>query len=162
MGDVADAMRTAFNGLTVHEQAFANLPSQIATQATAAATTVVQNISSENVSNVVTHFNLQTGPVVFFPGLGAVHNLIGQTSYSTQQSDAGMVLLFADSSPIALSLSPVTPPWFCWVSNTGNSTITITPDSGSVNNYPSVALPDSSWATFFADATQNFWALGVA
>src|SRR5579859_5638769 len=57
MGDVANAMRTVVNGLTVHEQAFANLPSQISEQAAATAQTVVENISSQNVTTSVTAFN---------------------------------------------------------------------------------------------------------
>lgn len=72
MGDVVDAMRTAYNGLTVHEQAFANIPAQVATQAMAAATTVIQE--SETVTTTpagVTSFNGQTGAVLYFPAGGA-------------------------------------------------------------------------------------------
>ena len=70
--DVHDAIRTALNGLTVHEQAFANIiPAQVAAQASAAATAAVENISSEVVAGV-TSFNARTGPVIYFPGLGMV------------------------------------------------------------------------------------------
>jgi hypothetical protein len=50
MADVADAMRTAFNGLAVHEQAFANLPDTIATSSSAASAAVLEQIQSETVT----------------------------------------------------------------------------------------------------------------
>ncbi len=73
MADVAKAVNTAFDGLTVHEQAFANIPKQIAAQAGAAATAAVENITNETVTGV-TSFNSLTGAVLYFPGLGYVNN----------------------------------------------------------------------------------------
>jgi hypothetical protein len=163
MADVADAMRTAFNGLTVHEQAFAALPDQIKAQAAAAATTAIENVQSENVTNVVTAFNSAQGAIIYFPGMGLVNNQMGQTAYTTRQADNGSLVLFADSSPIFVTLDAgVVPPWFCWISNTGASNLKMTPDSGMINNDSSLSLPSQSWATVFVDSTPNFWALGAA
>jgi hypothetical protein len=131
MGDVADAMRTAFNGLTVHEQAFAQLPDQIKTQAASAATTAVENVSSENVTNVVTAFNSFQGAVIYFPGLGTVQNELGVTAYTTKQGDSGTKLIFGDSTPITVTLNPdVAPPWFCFIGNDSSASVAITTDSG--------------------------------
>jgi hypothetical protein len=134
MGDVADAMRTAFNGLAVHEQAFANLPAQIASQATAAATTVVQNISSENVSNVVTNFNTKTGVVLYFPGLGTVNNQLGQSSYAVQQSDAGAKIIVGDSTTVTVNFgSGITAPWFTIIDNDSSAVANLVATTGTMN-----------------------------
>ena len=161
MGDVADAMRTAFNGLTVHEQAFANLPGQIKTQAAAAATTAVENVSSENVTNVVTAFNALQGAVIYFPSLGFVNNEIGASFYETRQSDNGAKILLGDSSPVTVLLNPaVTPPWFCFLGNdSGPYTVSLETDSGATIQGLTSIYPGGFAISFFDGSV--FWNEGV-
>ena len=130
MKDVAEAVRTAFNGLTVHEQAFANLPNQIATQAAAAATAAVENIVNETVTGV-TSFNTQTGGVIFFPSLGTVNDQLGVTAYTTQNSDSGAKIIVGDSSAVTVNLNAgVMAPWFTIIDNDSSAPVTISVDSG--------------------------------
>lgn len=162
MGDVADAMRTVVNGLTVHEQAFANLPSQISTQAAATAQMVVENIASENVTTSVTAFNAKIGAVLFFPGLFEVNNQIGQDVYELQPADNGRLILLADSSAITLEMNAFTPPYGCFVSNMGSSMMTMFPDSGAlINNDSSLAIQGPGWAINFFDGNA-WWSLGIS
>jgi hypothetical protein len=155
MGDVVDAFRTVFNGLTVHEQAFANIPSQIKTQAAAAATTAVENVSSENVTNVVTAFNALSGAIIYFPALGSVDNQIGEAFYETRQSDNGAKILVGDSSPVTVLLNPaVTPPWFCWIGNdSGASTVFLETDSGATIQGLTSIYPGGFAISFFDGST---------
>ena len=130
MGDVAKAMKTAFDGLTVHEQAFANLPSQIATQASASATAAVESIQSESVSSVRA-FNAATGSIIYFPGMGTVNDQLGEVAYRTQTSDAGAKIIVGDSSPVIVTLNAsVTLPWFTVIVNDSSANVTLVPDSG--------------------------------
>jgi hypothetical protein len=158
MADVADAMRTAFNGLTVHEQAFANLPEQVAAQAKAAATQVLETISAQTVAGV-TSFNTQTGAVIYFPGLGTVNNQLGQASYETQQSDAGAKILVGDSGPVTVTLGPVNAPWFAFIGNDSSATVILMPDSGAL--YGLQSIYPGGFAIIFFDGT-NWWSEGVA
>jgi hypothetical protein len=161
MGDVADAMRTAFNGLTVHEQAFAQLPDQIKTQAASAATTAVENVSSENVTNVVTAFNSLQGAVLYFPGLGTVQDELGLTSYTTQQGDSGTKLIFGDSTPITVTLNPaVLPPWFVFIGNDSGATVNLTTDSGATVRGIRAINPGGLGIVFYDGST--FWSEGVS
>ena len=106
MGDVTEALRVAFNGLTNHEQAFANLPSQLATQATAAATTAIENFESVTTSGV-TSFNALAGAILYFPGMGGVNNQLGETAYAVQQSDAGAKIIVGDSGAVTINFPTV-------------------------------------------------------
>ena len=157
--DVHDAIRTALNGLTVHEQAFANIiPAQVAAQASAAATAAVENISSEVVAGV-TSFNARTGPVIYFPGLGAVNNQLGESSYETQQGDAGAKILVGDSGPVTVNLNPgVTLPWFTFIGNDSGASVFLMPDSGALHGLQSIY--PGGFAIVFYDGT-DFWAEGV-
>lgn len=162
MGDVADAMRTVVNGLTVHEQAFANLPNQIKTQAADTAQTVVENIASQNVTTSVTAFNARVGAVLFFPGLFQVNDQIGHSAYELQPADNGRLVLLADSSAIALGLSAFQPPYGCFVSNMGSSMMTMFPDSGAlINNDSSLSIQGPGWAINFFDGNA-WWSLGIS
>jgi hypothetical protein len=103
MSDVADAMRNAFNGLTVHEQAFANLPAQIAAQAKTAATQTITEIVSNETVTGVTSFNALTGAVIYFPGLGQINDQLGEPSYTTQQSDSSLGVVRPDEVTIGVN-----------------------------------------------------------
>lgn len=158
MTDVARAVNTAFNGLTVHEQAFANLPAQIAAQASAAASAAVQNITNETVTGV-TSFNAQVGAIFYFPGLGYVNNELGIPNYTPVQGDAGSKIIMGDSSPVTVTLNPaMTVPWFAFIGNDSSSTVSLVPDSGAVVNGLTEIYPGGLAVVFLADST--FWSEG--
>jgi hypothetical protein len=160
MADVAHAMKEAFNGLTNHEQAFANLPAQIASQATAAATAAVENISNETVQGV-TSFNAQTGAVIYFPGLGTVNDQLGNASYLTQQADAGAKIICGDSSPVTVTLNGgMVVPWFSFIGNDSSAIVSLTTDSGATINGISSIYPGGVAIVFFDGST--FWSEGTA
>lgn len=159
MGDVTEALRVAFNGLTNHEQAFANLPSQIATQATAAATAAVENIENETTAGV-TSFNSAVGAILYFPGMGAVSNEIGSAAYTIQQSDAGSKIICGDSSPVTVTLNgAITPPWFAFIGNDSTSNVSLSPSGASLVGINSV-YPGGTAIVFYDGTT--FWCEGVA
>jgi hypothetical protein len=160
MADVADAMRTVFNGLTNHEQAFAAIPATVTTAATAAATSAVENIQSQSTSGV-TSFNTATGSIIFFPGLGGVNNQIGNSAYTIQQSDNGAKIVAGDSSPVVVSLSSsVTAPWFAFIGNDSSATVALSTDSGATIAGIQSVYPGGTAIVFYDGAT--FWCEGVA
>ena len=158
MGDVARAVSTAFAGLTVHEQAFANLPSQIASQASAAATAAVEQIESQTTSGV-TSFNSTTGAVIFFPNLGRVNDQLGNAVYFTQTSDAGQKIVVGDSSPVTITLNQgVTLPWFAFIGNDSSATAILTTDSGATIN-GLTSIHSGGFVMVFFDGAA-FWSEG--
>jgi hypothetical protein len=160
MADVAHSMKVAFDGLTVHEQAFANLPAQVKAQAAAAATEVIQNISSQTTSGV-TAFNSTTGAILFFPNLSMIHGELGNPLYLTQQSDSGAKLIVGDSTPVTVKLNPsMVPPWFTFIGNDSSATAYLTTDSGASIVGLNSVYP-GGLAIVFYDGT-TFYCEGVA
>jgi hypothetical protein len=159
MADVADAMRTVFNGLTNHEQAFASIPSTVKTDATAAKA-AIQNIQSQSITGV-TAFNTSVGSIIYFPNLGYVNNQLGNETYATQQSDNGSKIIVGDSSPVIVTLSSsMNAPWFTIIGNDSSSTVSLSTDSSATINGTRSVYPGGT-ATVFFDGT-TFWCEGVA
>jgi hypothetical protein len=142
--DVRKAMEFALNGLTVHEQAFAALKSQLNT----VATTVQTTSSSSGGSS-------PTPPIPSITSLGVVNDQIGVTAYTTQQGDNGAKIIVGDAAPIAISLnSGVTIPWFCVIDNDSSSYASLSPTSGSL--FGETVIPPAGFGLIFFDGT-NFW-----
>ncbi len=159
MGDVASAIKVAFDGLTNHEQAFANIPKQIAPQASAASAAVL-NVESQTTTGV-TAFNTQTGAVVYFPNLGQVNDQLGNPLYLTQTSDAGQKILMGDSTPATVTLnSAMAPPWFAFIGNDSSATVAIAVDSGAAIDGLESIYPGGLAIVFYDGST--FWSEGVA
>jgi hypothetical protein len=125
--EVKRAIEYTYNGLVVHEQAFASLKPQIdstALVATKASQATVAGVSS---------FNSETGDVVYFPQLGTVNDQLGNPLYVTQTSDNGAKLIVGDSTPFNVGLNAnVTPPWFVIIDNDSTATATLVPTAGSI------------------------------
>jgi hypothetical protein len=122
---VKAAHRAAFQGLVDLNQAVGELKSQIdaATTASAAATT------TETVNEYVTNITETSGL--------AVSNRTGATTYSTQQSDGGAMLILNASTAIAVTLTTgFTVPWSVVILNLGAGTATLTPAAGATISYP--------------------------
>lgn len=159
MKDVADAVNTAFDGLTVHEQAFANLPGQIASQASTAATEAVATASETvvQVTGGVTAFNALQGNVIYFPSLGMVNDQLGEPLYLTQQSDNGAKIIVGDSTPVTVSLNQaMTAPWFAIIDNDSSAVAVLSADSGATV-YGQTSIPANGFGIVFYDGV-NFWA----
>lgn len=97
------------------------------------------------------------------PGSGSgipVNNQSGVTSYATQSGDDGVLIVFADASPIAVSLTTQTPPFSCFIANQGAlgaGTVTLTPASGTINGGATLTIPPTYWALVAFDSV-NWYA----
>ena len=123
--EVVQAHRYTFQGLVDLNQAIAAMKSQLEA-VKAGATTIVNQGGGGGI--------IPGPPVLFpFPGLGAVNDQTGNTSYTVTSMDNGILLIFNDASPIAVSLnSALTTPYFFFATNFGVGAVTFTPTSGSV------------------------------
>ena len=161
MGDVARAVNKAFDGLTVHEQAFANLPAQIKAQAASAASSssassASSSSSSSSAGGPVSAFNSRSGSVVFFPSLGMVNDQLGNPAYLTQNSDSGAKIIVGTDSTVSVVLNSKVPaPWFTIIDNDSSGICYLSTDSGSV--FGAQFIPDSGFGIVFFDGS-NFWA----
>jgi hypothetical protein len=139
------AVTIAQNAINQHDQAIVLLNTKIAaiqTAQTTASTSVTENITQNTVSA--------------FPGLGTVNNQTGATTYLTQSTDNGTLIVFNDSAAITVSLnSAILPPFLTFITNLGTGTITLTPTTGAVNGLASVRQNFTTIVVF--DGT-NWWA----
>lgn len=156
MADVAEAMGKAFEGLTVHEQAFAAIPSQIASSSKTAATTAVTEAVSSQTTEGVTSFNALTGAIIYFPNLGYVNNQLGVSSYTALQSDSGKKIIVGDSSAVAIYLdSSLSAPWFAIIDNDSSAVAYLMPDS-SLTLYGQNAIQPGGFGIVAFDGLE-FW-----
>jgi hypothetical protein len=156
MEDVANAMRTVFNGLTVHEQAFAALPTQVKQAVTDNITQIINSETVNSSSSGVSSFNSQTGAIVYFPGLGTVNDQLGQAAYTTQLSDNGAKIIVGDSTAVAVTMnSAKQAPYFTIIDNDSSSIANLTPSTGSL--YGAQSIPSGGFGIVYFDGT-NWWA----
>lgn len=129
--EVVQAHRFAFQGLVDLNQAIASLKGQIDKIKTGTTTTVT---AAGSTSIVVNGSN--------FPGLGAVRDETGSTSYTIIGADNGILLILNDASPVSVALdSAMITPYFIFLTNFGAGTATLTPTSGTINGSASFSLP---------------------
>lgn len=124
---VVQALRDHDKGLTDLQTAIPLLKKQIdalkTTSTTGTTTTIFQGGGGGGGGNVPT-------------GIGSVHDLSGFTTYSTQTTDNGALLIFSDASPVAVDLSSfVTPPYSFFCINWGSGVVTFTPESPTTISY---------------------------
>lgn len=98
-----------------------------------------------------------------FAGLGSVNNESSETSYTTQTSDNGILLIFSDASAVAVTLNfAVSAPWFCFAVNWGAGVVTFTPQSGNISyigNLAASSMPlTKGYLTMIVFDGTNFWA----
>jgi hypothetical protein len=155
--EVAVNLRRVFNTLNDHDQAINTMYSNGTSSTTTTATTTTTSTSSST-SSGVTSFNGNTGDITFFSNLGTVDDQTGVTSYTTQDTDGGALLIINDSSAIAITLNfNVSSPWYTTIYNMGTGTATLTPSSGNVNGTTSVLVYGGSFSIVYFDGV-NFWA----
>lgn len=96
-------------------------------------------------------------------GLGTVNDQSGETSYTTQTSDNGTLLLLSDAAAIAVTLnSSVAKPWLCFAMNWGAGLVTFTPQSGTISYIGNLGAASMTLATGYLTMIvfdgMNFWA----
>lgn len=113
--------------------------------ASGVATTTTDQVSTENVTNIV--------------GGGPVNDQTGVTAYTTANSDNGALILLGDASAVAVSLNQsVTLPFYCFILNQGAGAVTLTPQLGEIDGDATMVLEDGFGAIIFFDGT-DFWSI---
>lgn len=150
-------LQRIYPALNDHDKAIVTLKQQLAD--VVAGKTVIQKTASSTTSGSstvagVSSFNTLTGAVSFYPSLGTDNDQSGNTSYATQTSDSGALIIVNDPAPVAISLnSAVTPPYFFFITNFGAGTATLTPTTGTINGGASFPLPENYFGVVVFDGT---------
>ena len=101
-----------------------------------------------------------TPPPPVTPTLGTV-TIITATSYMTQTSDYGGLVVFNSATAVAVTLNfAVAMNWFATYENIGAGLVTFTPNSGTINGVASLDLPMNTGCVIYFDGI-NFWAFTV-
>ena len=172
--EVALNLRRIFNTLNDHDQAINTVYADGTSSSTSSTSTSTTSTTSTTCSSTttagVTSFNGGTGDVTFFEGLGSVNDQSSTTSYTTQTSDAGALIVFNTSSAVAVTLNyNVSLNYYTCIANYGSATVTLTPDTSvttSTITYPgnvgasSMPLTSGFSAYAYFDG-QNWWAIQV-
>jgi hypothetical protein len=136
------AHRYLASGIVDLNQAIAALSNKVST-ATPSTTTIIQSGSGGGGGG---------GGLV----VGGVNDQIGQTSYTTQQSDYGTKIIIGDSSPVIVSLDGgITTPWFTIIDNDSSSVASLTPISPSLLDGERFIGPGCFGIIYYDGA--NFW-----
>jgi hypothetical protein len=152
---VVSAIRDNDKSITDLNQAIAKLKSQITATTKSAASTTTE-VTNQVTSQTVYINNLP-------PGFGTVNYQSSVTSYTTQASDNGALVLFSDPSPVAVTLSSFSvQPLIMWVQNWGGGVVTLTPSTGTISylgNLNVANLPLSyGYEAFLVFDGTNWWA----
>lgn len=125
------AIRLLYSAIQDHDTAIVALNGKVTTPATAAPVANTSATSSSSSSNT---------PSTAFPGLGKVNAQVG--SYTVQAFDAGSLITITSASISTVTLSSIVgTPFFCFVTNLGTASVTLTPNSGTINGAASFSLP---------------------
>jgi hypothetical protein len=161
--EVALNLRRVFNTLNDHDQAINTLYANGTSASQDTINQIVNNLTTI-IGNgglpisAVSSFNGATGAITFFASLGTVNNQIGAATYTTQGTDNGAYVILGATSPIVVTLNNnVTTPWYTTIINLGSGTATLTPASGTINNFNSVPVYGGFFAIVAFDGT-NYWA----
>lgn len=164
--EVSQHLQLLYQKLGNHTQAFAELSKQTSKANTPSASSgggssgsSAVALSVAQIAQVAAQISVALGSLAT---IGAVNDQSGVTSYATQQGDNGALIILSDASAIAVSMPSQTVPWFCFITNQGAGTATLTPVSGTISyasNPGAASMPltgDSSCLIAF-DGT-NWWA----
>lgn len=134
------AIGLLFDAIQDHDTAIVAQNALITTSATTPATVVPSTPSSPS-SSTLGLVNVQTG-----------------TTYATQVTDNGGLLVLNNAAPVAVTLTAtVQAPWFMSVVNLGSANAVFTPSSGMINNVSTLTLGPNGGAFIYFDGT-SFWA----
>jgi hypothetical protein len=133
-GEIHRHLTLLFQKLSNHTTAFSLLTNKINSIKGGTSTTIEEGGSGGG--SIIPY-----SPAAGFP----VNDQSGVTSYATAVSDNGSLLVFSDASPIAVSLTPETPPFGFFIVNQGSGTVTLTPSPiGAVT--PTISYPGNPGA----------------
>ncbi len=142
--EVVQAHRYAFQGIVDLNQAIAALKSQLNAKVVTTVTTVQGG--GGGAIPVPTPFP--------FAGLGAVNDQTGVTAYTNVAHDNGILLIFSDASPVAVTLdSGLSTPYFFFGTNYGAGVVTLTPTTGLINGAANWVMPNGGLFMLVFDAT---------
>lgn len=152
--EVQQVHRNVWNAVVDIQKAVKILHSN-STANTSTIKTITQTVNNSGSSSTgVSSFNAMTGSVSYFPNLGYVNDQTGVTSYLTQLSDNGVLILVNDSSPVTVTLnSAISNPYFFFVENQGTATATLTPSLGLINGNASMPLLPGYFTMLFFDGS---------
>ena len=136
-------LQALYQKLGNHTQAFSLL-----SQKTGVSTTTINNVIGGG-----------SGGGGSTPGSGVgvpINNQSGATSYSTTSGDDGVLIVFSNAAPIAVSIVPQAPPYSFFAANQGAlgaGTVTLTPSTGTINGAASLAILPTYCALVAFDGT---------
>ncbi|CAN5950978.1 unnamed protein product [Sphagnum jensenii] len=160
--DIHPALREALSNhddaITDLQQAIPYLKNSITSKSSTTSTGVTSGGGTETV--VVANTTISNA--------GSVNNQSGVTSYTTQQSDFGALIVFNDAAAVSVTLATkgTSPglqlPWYTGIFNLGAGTVTLTPASGTISyastvGASSMPIASGQWAFLYFDGV-NFWA----
>ncbi len=128
-----------------HTQAFQIQSDHIKAIKGGSTTTIIQGLSGGGGG---------TGPIA--GTVGGVANHSGVTSVTTVGGEYGSLLVLNDASPVGVTLSTQSPPWFCWFTNLGAGAATLTPAAGTINGGATLVLSQYETAVVAFDGTNWF------
>lgn len=154
------------NTITVHDDAINDLQQAIPalkSQIDALKTGTSSGTSSSTTEQVSTETVVQV-----VNSIGFVNDQAGVTTYQTQQSDSGSLIVLDDASAIAVTLATVSSvpaiqlPWSAAFLNLGAGTATLTPATGTISYAGHLAagsmpIAQGQFALVWFDGV-NFWA----
>ena len=161
--EVVETIQYHDDAITDLQQAIPKLKSQIDSLVTTVGAVTGSSSSSSGSSQSITNI---------INNIGFVNPQQGVTTYATQPSDEGALIILSDASPIAVTLTSsgsipgITLPWYTFFLNLGSGTATLTPATGTIS-YPgnlgasSMPVVAEAMALVYFDGT-NFWAATVA
>jgi hypothetical protein len=149
--------RSAWKAITDLQTAIPYLKSSISAN-TSSITNVSETVSSSSETVVSSGSSSSSSD-------GTVNNQTGVTSYTTQTSDSGDLIVFDDASAVAVTLSAsgtISTPWYATFLNLGAGAVTLTPASGTISyasnlSASSMVIAQGNAASVFYDGV-NFWA----
>lgn len=149
---VVSAVQSHDNSITDLNQAIKVQAGQIAalkspSTSTSSSTSTTTQVSTEDVTNTT----VISG--------GTVNNQTGVLSYITAQGDNGALIIFADASPVAVTLNnSVTLPWYTFIYNGGTSNVTLTGQQGTINGSANEIVTPGLFSIVFFDGSNYFGA----
>lgn len=136
--EVQRVHRTTLNALTDIYESLPLFKSQIDTNKS----------SIDTINNTITSPSTASETTIVTPNIiGSVNDQSGETSYATQQSDYGAIIILSDASAIAVNLTTgpsIQLPWYCLMINEGVGLVTVTPATGTIsfpNNLAAASMP---------------------
>jgi hypothetical protein len=148
------ALTIAQNAIQDHERALVSLKEQIDALQSGSSSSGGSSSGGSSGGGTVTPVTPTT------PTLGTV-TIVTATSYFTQTSDYGGIVVFNSATAVAVTVNyAVAMNWFATYENIGAGLVTFTPNSGTINGAASLNLVTGTGCVIYFDG-MNFYAFTV-